>query len=410
MQSEVDVAVLGGGVFGTSVAAHLAMRGRRRVLLVEAHGIGSQTSSQAAGLVPLLRSSEPLTEMARYSLMAFETFGRDIGHDIQFHQVGSLKLALNTERATELRQLVQTAKHLNVPMETISLQEARRRMPILDLRGVHAVTFAARDGYVGQPAAIAEGYAAYASRLGVEVVTRTRALRIDVTGGRVEGIETSAGYVHAGQVVLAAGAWTPAIAQLTGLTLPTIPVRHQLQVTGPLAGVLPSQPVVRLPDCSVYIRPEGQGLIVGAFEAQPQSYAPEEVTADFLMSQVTPNRDSLRHHMKIMTAYAPALSGASIVRTQQGLPTFTPDGNPLVGAVPGLDGLFIACGCCATGVSLSPAIGRLIAELLAGAKPFVDITPLALNRFGEVAPELSQLQQRCESVYAHYYALGEGKI
>jgi glycine/D-amino acid oxidase-like deaminating enzyme len=129
MQSNVDVAVLGGGVFGTSVAAHLAMRGRRRVLLVEAHGIGSQTSSQAAGLVPLLRSSEPLTEMARYSLMVFETFGRDIGHDIQFHQVGSLKLALNTERATELRQLVQTAKHLNVPMEIISLQEARRRMP-----------------------------------------------------------------------------------------------------------------------------------------------------------------------------------------------------------------------------------------------------------------------------------------
>jgi 4-methylaminobutanoate oxidase (formaldehyde-forming) len=295
-------------------------------------------------------------------------------------------------------------------MELIGLQEARRHMPILDLDGVHAVTFAARDGYVGHPAAIAEGYAAYASHYGVEVVTGTRALRIDVTAGRVQGIETNEGYVHAGQVVLAAGAWTPMIAQLTGLRVPTIPVRHQLQVTGPLTTVLPSQPVVRIPDCSAYIRPEGQGLIVGAFEAQPRSYAPDEVSATFLMSQVEPNHDSLRHYTDTITSYVPALSAAQIVRTQQGLPTFTADGNPLVGPVPGIEDLFVACGCCATGISLSPAIGRVVAELLAGVQPFVDIAPLALDRFGETMSELSRLRQRCESVYAHYYALGEGKL
>jgi glycine/D-amino acid oxidase-like deaminating enzyme len=410
MRALVDVAIIGGGVFGASIVAHLARHGMRNALLLEALDIGSQTSSQAAGVVPLLRASEPLTEMARYSVAAFEMFTEDIGHDIQFQQVGSLKLALNGERAVELHRLVQMARQLNAPMESISLQEARRRMPILDLEGVHAVTFAARDGYVGQPAAIARGYAAYASHHGVEVVTGVRALRIDVSGGHVRGVETSEGYVSASRVVLAAGAWTPAMAQLTGLALPTVPVRHQLQVTGPLPVVLPSQPVVRIPDCSTYIRPEGQGLIVGAFEAQPRSYAPEEVSAAFLMSQIEPNRDSLQHYTEAITPYVPALSGAHIVRTQQGLPTFTPDGNPLIDAVPGLNGLFVACGCCATGASLSPAIGRLVAELLAGVKPFVDVAPLALDRFGATQPESSQLRRHCESVYVHYYAVGEGKI
>jgi glycine/D-amino acid oxidase-like deaminating enzyme len=410
MRSTVEVAIIGGGVFGASAAAHLAKRGLRDVLLIEAHDIGSQTTSRAAGLVPLLRSNELLTEMARYSLECFETFARDIGEDIQFHPVGSLKLALTDERAAELRQLVQMAQRLDVPMELISPGEARQRMPVLDLEGVQAVTFAARDGYIGQPAAIAQGYAAYAGRLGVEVATRTQVMRLHVADGRVQGLETTKGFVKADRIILTAGAWTPGLAQLTGVTVPTVAVRHQLQVTAPLPGIQPDQPVVRIPDCSTYIRPEGEGLIVGAFEVHPRSYMPAEVTTTFRMSDVQPNRDSLRRHTASITPYVPSLQSARILRTQQGLPTFTPDGHPLVGEVPSIRGLYVASGCCATGISLSPAVGRLIAELLAEAKPFVEIAPLALDRFGEPTPASSQLRQVCESVYAHYYALGVGKI
>jgi sarcosine dehydrogenase len=410
MRSNVDVAIIGGGVFGASVAAHLAVRGFHNALLVEAHEIGSQTSAQAAGLVPLLRSSVNLTEMARYSLTVFETFARDIGTDIQFHQVGSLKLALTAERTAELRAQVQTATRLNVPMELISLRDARQRMPALDLEGVQAVTYAPRDGYVGHPAAIARGYAAQASRMGVDVVTGTRVLQLAVADGRIQGLETSQGYVSAKRVVLAAGAWTPAMAALTGVLVPTVPVRHQLHVTEPLPGIHPDQPVVRIPDRSAYIRPEGQGLIVGAFEAQPRSYAPGEITPSFRMSEVEPNRGSLRRYTETITPYLPLLQGAKILRTQQGLPTFTPDGSPLIGEVPGLAGLFVACGCCATGISLSPAIGRIVAELLTEGKAFVETAPLTLTRFAETMSDSAQLRQACEAIYARYYALGEGKI
>jgi glycine/D-amino acid oxidase-like deaminating enzyme len=410
MRSTVEIAIIGGGVFGASAAAHLAKHGQRDVLLIEAHDIGSQTTAQAAGLVPLLRSNELLTEMARYSLECFETFRRDIGDDIQFHQVGSLKLALTAARAVELQQLVQIAQRLNVPMQLISVQEARQRMPVLDLEGTQAVTFAARDGYVGQPAAIARGYAAYASRAGVEVATKTQVIHLHVAGGRIQGLETTQGMVRVNRVILTAGAWTPGLAQLTGVTVPTVAVRHQLQVTGPLPGIQPDQPVVRIPDCSTYIRPEGQGLIVGAFEEYPRSYLPTEISTTFRVSDVEPNRDSLDRHTARITPYVPSLQGARIMRTQQGLPTFTPDGHPLLGEVPSIRGLYVACGCCATGISLSPAIGRLLAELLTGGEPFIDISLLTLNRFANFGQDSLQLRHACERVYANYYAQGKGKI
>jgi glycine/D-amino acid oxidase-like deaminating enzyme len=410
MRSHVDIAIVGGGVFGTSIAAHLARCGHRDVVLIEAHDIGSQTTSQAAGLVPLLRASDHLTEMARYSLAAFETFADDTGHDLRFHQVGSLKLALNAARAAELRQQVQRARRLRVPLELIDVQAARRHMPVLDLEGVQAVSYAPRDGYIAQPAAIAVGYAALASRLGVEVLTGTRVLRLRVDAGRIRGLETSQGPVEANRVILAAGAWTPALTRLTGITIPTVAVRHQLQVTGPLPGVHPTQPVVRIPDCSAYLRPEGQGLIVGAFEAQPRSFGPEEVAAEMRSGDLEPDRDSLRRYAERVMPYVPALSGATIIRTQQGLPTFTPDGSPLIGAVPGIESLFAACGCCATGISLAPAVGRIVAEWLSAGSTFVEMAPFALSRFGMPMPDPSQLRRACESVYAHYYALGEGKI
>jgi glycine/D-amino acid oxidase-like deaminating enzyme len=409
MRSPVAVAIVGGGIFGTSIAAHLARRGRRDVLVIEAHQVGSQTTSQAAGLVPLWRRSQPLTEMARYSLSAFARFGEDTGHDIGFRQVGSLKLALHAERAAELRRQVEMARRYDVPMELIDGHEARRRMPVLDLEGVQAVAYARLDGYIGQPAAVATGYAAQAERLGVAVVTGVRVLGLDIAAGRIRGLDTTQGYVQAARVVLAAGAWTPGLAQVVGVTVPTIPVRHQLQVTAPLPGVAPHQPVVRIPDCSAYLRPEGQGLIVGAFEAQPRSYRPEEVGADVQVHAIEPNREGLRRAVERIAPYVPVLRAATVIRTQQGLPTFTPDGQPLLGAVPDVEGLFVACGCCATGISLAPAIGRIVAELLTAGNTFVDTAPFALHRF---APPLDvvQLRRACETVYAQYYALGEGVI
>ncbi len=410
MRTGAEVVIVGGGVFGCSVAAHLAERGQRDLLLLEAGEIGAQTSSQAAGHVQFLRPRDDLTEMARYGLSVFPDFARVTGQDIGFHRSGSLRLGLTPERADEMNRQVAAARRLGVPLEPILPPEAKRLMPLLEMKGILAATFAAGDGYIADPRSVAVGYAARARALGAATEVGIRVGSLVVEGGRVRGVTTERGSVAAGQVVLAAGAWSPGLAALAGFGLPAVPVRHQLQVTGPIPGIAADQPVTRFPDKNVYLRPEPPGLIVGAFEAQPSSFDIRAQPTFDPHTQLEPNLAGLNRYVASILPFVPSLANVPVLRYQKGLPTFTPDHLPLIGPIPGINGLVVACGCCASGIAFAPAVGRLVAELVLGQRPFVDVNPFALDRFGSASADLAALRAACERGYASYYAVDEGTV
>jgi 4-methylaminobutanoate oxidase (formaldehyde-forming) len=189
--------------------------------------------------------------------------------------------------------------------------------------------------------------------------------------------------------------------------VPTIPVRHQLHITQPLAEVRPEFPIVRFPELAVYLRPAHGGLMVGGYEGNPTSYDPQTIGDDVDVQSLVPDRPVLQHFTDAITRFLPILDGADIAREQRGLPTMAPDGFPVLGQVPGIEGLLVASGDNVGGVSIAPAVGHLLSDLiLTGTSPF-DLSRMAVDRFGHAYDDSQTLRRACEARYA---AHGRGYI
>jgi 4-methylaminobutanoate oxidase (formaldehyde-forming) len=211
-------------------------------------------------------------------------------------------------------------------------------------------------------------------------------------------------------VVDAAGAWARFLGEEIGLKIPALPVRHQYFITAPLPGVGVTQPVMRFPDLNGYMRQEAGGLLVGGFEATPRSFDLRQQPSAFEIKDTPPDMMVLRHFQAAMQRYVPILGEAIVVAERRGLPTLTPDGDFLLGDIPDVPGLYIATGCCVTGISAAPVLGKLLAELIVDGRPSLDVSSMHIRRFGKTYDDPETLRQACEAVYAHYYAIGGGKI
>jgi glycine/D-amino acid oxidase-like deaminating enzyme len=181
-------------------------------------------------------------------------------------------------------------------------------------------------------------------------------------------------------------------------------VRHQLYVTEPVPGVLPLQPIVRLLEASVYVRYCDGGLMFGGYEDTPLVVDAAGLGAGFQVAQLALDLGVLRDLTAEVAAHFPLLRDARVAVHRGGLPTMTPDGHPLLGPVPGLAGLYVASGCCVGGLSLSPAAGRALADLIVDGRCDPDLTPLSVERFrGWTEADGAALRAACVERYARKY-------
>jgi 4-methylaminobutanoate oxidase (formaldehyde-forming) len=409
MRHEAAVVIIGGGIFGCSIAYHLAKKGQNQVVLLEKNVIASGTTPMAAGLVPQLRANAWLTQAITYSVELYENFAAETGCPPVFQQVGSMKIALTEERAQELEAHVTLGKKLGVDIDFLSQGQAQRLVPTLHPAGIRAITFAPRDGFAN-PHLVAVGLATVAHRLGVTIVTHTPVRGVTLNVGGEHIIYTDRGEIRTPVVVDAAGAWARHLGEDFGIRIPVTPVRHQYFITAPLPGVSSTQPVVRFPDLNSYMRQENGGLLVGGFESTPLSVDMRTLPTTFEIRDTPADTMVLEHFREALLPYVPILGESFWVAERRGLPTMTPDGDFLLGDIPGVPGLYIASGCCVTGVSAAPVLGKLLAELIVDGRPSLDISAMHISRFGREYEENTVLHQACESAYAHYYALGWGKI
>lgn len=407
MSEQARVVVVGGGIWGCSIAYHLARAGVPDVLVLERRELASGNTSQAAGLIGQLRASELLARAIMRVVTRLTRWEAEHGEDPGFRQVGSLKLALTEGRVAELEAHVAQARRWGLEVELISPHEAQARVPLLETKGVRACAFIPTDGYA-EPYTLAQALARAARRLGARFRTQTPVTAVTIRRGRVTGVKTPDGPIAAETVVVAAGPWAELIGTALGLRLPAVPIRHQLWVTAPMDGVPRDMPVVRVPDASVYIRPEVGGVLLGGFEGRPKSVAMAALPPTFTIEETEKDLGVLEELGRGLAETFPALGAAPIIRGCAGLPTFTPDGEYLIGEVPRVRGLFVAAGCNAIGIAGALLIGQWISELILEGKTSVDTSTQTLGRFGTRYRSRRRLQADCESIYANFYSLDRG--
>jgi sarcosine oxidase subunit beta len=368
-----DVVVVGGGATGTSIAFHLAEAGVD-VCLLERDSLSAGSTSRAAGGIRTQFSDPINIAIGLRSVEAFTRFSERPGGEIDFHQVGYLFLLDRPEDVELYEQNVAVQNELGVPSRVVDPAEAAELSPLAGLEGVLAATFCPLDGHAN-PESVAQGYAAGARTHGAAVLTGREAIAIEADDGAVRGVLTDEGTIATGAVVVAAGVWSPTIARTAGVELPVDPVFREVVTTAPVAALPDRIPLTVDFTTGFYFHREGPGLLIGMADRnqQPGFDAPTDP-------------DWLEHVTEVAARRAPDFLEMGIAHGWKGYYEVSPDHNGLVGEAPGVERLLYATGFSGHGFMQAPAIGEIVRDLYLGREPFVDVTPLAAERFALQAP------------------------
>jgi len=326
-------------------------------------------------------------------------------------QTGSMRIAESPERAEEIKDLVRMGKSIDFDIAHMPIAEVAKLLPHMRTDDLTDACYCPTDGHL-QPAELVSAYVKVGRRHGVEFEANTPVTEILTTGDAVCGVRTHQGEFHAPTVVNAGGPWSYLNAELAGAVLPTAAIGHVYLTTRPDSAhpVDPQRPGVRNRELRIYSRPENGGLIVGIYEADPDKFDMQSLPIDFDMSAMKASQASM--HVALLLDAAgkrfPWINERTPLRITSGIMTFTPDGRPFCGKLPGLDGLYHCAGFSGHGIVQSPAIGVIMSQLILDGKTEYDIVSIEADRYADF-PELQQrvdIEQKCLEMAANYY----GKI
>jgi 4-methylaminobutanoate oxidase (formaldehyde-forming) len=397
-----DAVVIGSGGLGAATAFALAQRGVRQVALIDRFELGSQTSPRAAGMVSYMRKGDLMIGLVKLAGERIRSFSGDTGQPLDWVASGSLKVARRPQDAEVLEADFERGARLGLDVELITPSAAHRLNPFLETDGIEAVLRVGDDMYF-DPAQVATGFARGAKRLGATLLAHTTVTSVIIEDHAVTGVETTRGPIEAPMVVDAAGAWTRQVAEMSGIRVPLVPTRQQLFVTQPIAGARPDLPMVRVMDAAVYVRPYDGGFLWGVYEADPRFFDMDEFGDGFQIRDMPLDADVLWSAADDVAAQLPILRQAVVREHRGGIPTMTADGQLIVGPAPSVDGFFFASGCNVAGLSISPAIGEMLASWIIDGEPPTDLTPLTLSRFADTEEDEADMREDAAWQYRHFY-------
>jgi sarcosine oxidase, subunit beta len=371
--SSAEVVVVGGGVIGTSIAFHLSEAGVDVCLLERDQLAGGSTSRAAGGF--RAQFSDPLNiALGLRSIEAFTQFEKRPGAEIDLHQVGYLFLLDQADDVAAFEASVALQNELGVPSRFVDLDEAAELCPLVELDGVLAATFCPLDGHAS-PEAVVQGYAAGARSHGATVVTGCAVTDVRQDGSAITGVETELGTIETSTVVCAAGVWSPELASGVGLDLPVQPYLREVGFTGPVESLPPRIPLTVDFSSGLYFHREGPGLLFGmADREQPPGFV------------TTTDTGWLEKVLEAAEHRLPSLLDMGIAGGWKGYYEVTADHNALVGESHDVSRFLYATGFSGHGFLQGPAIGEIVRDLVLLRDPFVDVTPLSVERFAHAVP------------------------
>ncbi|HEY4304864.1 MAG TPA: FAD-binding oxidoreductase [Gemmatimonadaceae bacterium] len=371
MKSTAEVVVIGGGIMGASTAYHLAKRGCTDVVVLEsAEMFGLGSTGLNAGGVRYQFATEVNVELSKLAFGMMERFADEMDQEISLRRFGYLFM-LDTEKDLEqFRKNVALQNRLGVPSQVIGVDDIARLAPEVQLDGIIGGTWCPLDGLV-DPNSLLQGYVKQARRLGVTLYENAAVTGIDVVDGKITGVSTKDGRIATSKIVVAAGAWSGQIGDMMGVDIPIVPIKRQIAVVNDIPGLRADFPFVIDFSKSLYFHREGRGILTGKSNANQEPGFDLTVDEDW----------RLRHFEEAMERL-PLLGDAEISAEWAGLYEVTPDDQPILGALPQLDGVYSCAGFSGHGLMHGPSAGMLLAEeILDGRAHTVNIDPLRYARF-----------------------------
>ncbi len=383
MKTTTRVAVIGGGVVGCSVLYHLTKLGWSDVMLLERSELTSGSTWHAAGGFHTLNGDTNMAALQGYTIRLYKELEEITGMSCGLHHVGGVTLADNRDRFDML--LAERAKHRFMGLETeiVGPEEIAKITPITNLDGIIGALYDPLDGHL-DPSGTTHAYAKAARMGGATIETHCM---VKETNQRPDGtwdVVTDKGTLHAEHVVNAGGLWAREVAAMAGVYAPLHPMEHQYIVTDEIPEIYErdtEHPHVMDPAGESYLRQEGRGLCIGFYEQRAKPWAVDGTPWNFGHELLPDDFDKISESIEFAYKRFPVLERAGVKSVIHGPFTFAPDGNPLVGPVPGLRNYWSACGVMA-GFSQGGGVGLTLAQWMIEGEPERDVMAMDVARFG----------------------------
>ncbi|MGW3344764.1 GcvT family protein [Nonomuraea rubra] len=399
--SRPRLVIVGAGIVGCALADELTERGWTDVTVVDQGPLfaAGGSSSHAPGLVFQTNPSKTMTEFAAYTVAKYAALGGGC-----FSQVGGLEVATTPERWADLHRKLGWAESWGVEARLLDAGECAELWPMLATDRVLGGFHVPGDG-LAAAVACGEAQAARAVERGARFLGGNTVVGIEQRGGRVTGVSvvTSGEYrtIPADVVVCAAGFWGPSIGKLAGLTVPLLPLAHQYAKSGPLGRLRPG-PILRHQDRDLYFRQHGDRIGIGSYAHRPMPVAQDEIgpRSTTMPSVQAFTEEDFDPAWRDAVELMPALAESKYEDGINGIFSFTPDGFPLIGEAPHLDGFWLAE---AVWVTHSAGVARALAEVLVNGRSAVDLHECELNRFERTQLSPAYVEERGKQNFVEVY-------
>ena len=387
MKTTTRVAVIGGGVVGASVLYHLTKLGWSDVMLLERSELTSGSTWHAAGGFHTLNGDTNMAALQGYTIRLYKELEELTGLSCGLHHVGGVTLADNQDRFDML--VAERAKHRFMGLETeiVGPDEIKKIAPVTNVEGIIGGLYDPLDGHL-DPSGTTHAYAKAARMGGATIETHTM---VKETNQRPDGtwdVVTDKGTIHAEHVVNAGGLWAREVGAMAGVYFPLHPMEHQYIVTDevPLIHDMMADgiehPHVMDPAGESYLRQEGRGLCIGFYEQPCRPWAVDGTSYNFGQELLADDFDKIEDSINFAYKRFPDLEKAGVKSVIHGPFTFAPDGNPLVGPVPGMRNYWSACGVMA-GFSQGGGVGLMLAQWMVEGECERDTMAMDVARFGD---------------------------
>ncbi|MBM4330838.1 MAG: FAD-binding oxidoreductase [Deltaproteobacteria bacterium] len=368
MEKTADIVIVGGGIIGASIAYHLVQKGAKGIVLLEKGMLGEGSTGKCAGGIRAQFSTEINIRFSLESLKTWNNFEEITGVDLGFKRAGYLFLATTEAEWSIFRENSALQHQFGIHVELLSPKEINYRWPYLKVDDLTGGTFCSLDGYAGPYEALS-GFVKGARQGGVKIYEGTEVLEIYQKNGKISSVRTAKGDISSPIVVNAAGPYAEEVGKMAGVEVPVQPYRRQLFFTAPFPWIPDPIPLVIDFHRAWYFRREGAGLLISGPKDNLPSF---NVNVDFAAMVEVAENSIYR---------VPIMEKAEINSGWAGSYEISPDNHAILGEVPGVEGFFLANGFSGHGFQHSPAVGRVMAELIIEEKPSIDISCLSIDRF-----------------------------